>query len=80
MQSNTDRIITFSEANQDFSRAARIADEYGEALFIKNNKLTYKLVNLDLEPDLELSDDEKIDVVAKRILHRYKSAFLELAK
>ena len=28
----------------------------------------------------ELTDDEKIDAVAARILERYKEAFLELAK
>ena len=40
----------------------------------------YKLTNLEVEPDLELTDDEKIDVVARRILIRFKPAFLELAK
>ena len=29
---------------------------------------------------LELTDDEKIDVAAARILERYREAFLELAK
>lgn len=80
MKIDTDQIITITEANQNFSRAVRIADEYGEALVFKNNRLKYKLVNLELEPDIELSDDEKIDIVAKRILQRYKPAFLELAK
>ena len=38
------------------------------------------------EPDIEsdkfneMSDDEKIDFAAARILKRYRSAFLELAK
>ena len=30
--------------------------------------------------DLQLTDDEKIDVAAKRILERYRPAFEELAK
>ena len=46
----------------------------------KNNRPKYKLVNLDKEPDLELTDDEKIDIVAARVLARYRAAFLELAK
>ena len=33
-----------------------------------------------LEPFLDLSDDEKIDIVAKRILKKYLPAFMELAK
>ena len=80
MMIDTRQIITVTEANQNFSRATRIVDEYGEAIVFKNNRPKYKLVNLDLEPDLELTDDEKIDVVAMRIMKRYKPAFLELAK
>ena len=77
---DTKQIITVTEANQNFSRAARIADENGSALVFKNNRPKYKLTNLEVEPDLELTDDEKIDVVAHRILLRFKPAFQELAK
>ena len=74
------KIITVTEANQNFSKATRIADVNGDALVFKNNRPKYKIVNLEVEPDLELTDDEKIDIVAKRILTRYKPAFVELAK
>ncbi len=77
---NTRQIITITEANQNFSRAIRIADEHGEALVFKNNRPKYKLVNLEVEPDLELTDDEKIEIVAARIMKRFKPAFMELAK
>ena len=80
MTIDTKQIITVTEVNQNFSRAARIADETGAALVFKNNRPKYKLINLEAEPDLELTDDEKIDVVARRILQRFKPAFLELAK
>ena len=77
---DTKKIITITEANQNFSRVTQIADEYGEVIVYKNNRLCYKLVNLDVNPDLELTDDEKIDVVATRIMKRFKPAFMELAK
>lgn len=77
---DTRQIISVTEANQNFSRATRIADDHGEAIVFKNNRPKYKLVNLDLLPDLELTDDEKIDIVAKRVMKRFKPAFLELAK
>ena len=80
MMIDTKQIITVTEANQNFSKATRIADERGSAIVFKNNKPKYKLVNLEVEPDLELTDDEKIDIVAHRIMQRYKPAFLELAK
>lgn len=80
MMIDSRKIITVTEANQNFSKATRIADMHGDVLVFKNNKPKYKLQNLELEPDLELTDDEKIDIVARRILTRFKPAFLELAK
>ena len=80
MMIDTGQIITVTEANQNFSRATRIADEKGAALVFKNNRPKYKLTNLEVEPDLELTEDEKIDIVARRIMKRFKPAFLELAK
>ena len=80
MMIDSRKIITVTEANQNFSKATRLADMHGDVLVFKNNKPKYKLQNLELEPDLELTDDEKIDIVARRILNRFKPAFLELAK
>ena len=77
---DTAQIITVTEANQNFSKATRIADEKGFAIVFENNRPKYKLTNLEVEPDLQLTDDEKIDVVARRIMARFKPAFLELAK
>lgn len=38
------------------------------------------LIDLETSPVLDLTEDEKIDVVAERILKRFKPAFEELAK
>ena len=40
----------------------------------------YMLIDLENSPIIDMSDDEKIDFVAARILKKYKPAFLELAK
>ncbi|MBR6108159.1 MAG: type II toxin-antitoxin system Phd/YefM family antitoxin [Clostridia bacterium] len=73
-------IASMTEANQNFSRIARIADHYGEAVIFKNNKPKYRLIDIERDPVQELTDDEKIDIVAKRILKEYRAAFEELAK
>lgn len=80
MMIDMEQIVTINEANQNFFRAARIADEHGEALLVQGNRPKYKLVNLELEPDLELTDDEKIEIIAARVMKRFKPAFMELAK
>ncbi|MBQ2827260.1 MAG: type II toxin-antitoxin system Phd/YefM family antitoxin [Clostridia bacterium] len=80
MNINTKQIVSISEANQNFSKIARMADKYGELYIFKNNKPQYKLIDIDSDTTIEMSDDEKIDFVAARILNLYRPAFEELAK
>lgn len=80
MTINTDIIVSVTEANQNFSRVTRIADRYGQAVIFKNNKPKYVLYEIESSPIVEMTDDEKIDFVARRILQKHKAAFLELAK
>ena len=80
MQIDTNTIVSVTEANQNFSRVTRIAEKNGQAVNFKNNRPKYLLIDLDDSPMLDLSDDEKIDIVAARILKRFKPAFEELAK
>ena len=80
MKIDTNTIVSVSEANQNFSRVTRIADRNGQAVIFKNNKPKYLLVDIESNPVLDMTDDEKIDVVAARIMERYRPAFMELAK
>lgn len=80
MTIDTNAIVSVSDANQNFSRVTRIAEKNGQAVIFKNNRPKYMLVDLDNSPIIDMTDDEKIDVVAARILKRFKPAFLELAK
>lgn len=80
MTIDTKTIVSVTEANQNFSRVTRIAEKNGQVVIFKNNKPEYMLVDLDVSPMIDMTDDEKIDVVAARILKKYKPAFMELAK
>lgn len=80
MMINTNAIFSASEANQNFSRVTRIADAQGQAVIFKNNKPKYLLVDIESTPYFDMTDDEKIDVIAARILKKFKPAFEELAK
>ncbi len=80
MQIDTNTIISVTEANQNFSRVTRIAEKNGRAVIFKNNRPKYMLIDLENAPILDLTEDEKIDVVAARVLKRFKPAFEELAK
>ena len=81
MYINTDTIFSMTQANQNFSAIARAADRNGEAVVFKNNRPKYLVVNMEKSDLLlDLTDDEKIDIVARRILNKYIGAFRELAK
>lgn len=80
MTIDTNTIITVTEANQNFTRATRIAEKSGQAVIFNNNRPPYLLIDLETSPVIDLTDDERIDVVAARILKRFKPAFEELAK
>lgn len=81
MYINTDAIFSMTQANQNFSSVARTVDKKGEAVVFKNNKPKYLIVDMEAnDAFLNLSDDEKIDIVAARVLKRYLPAFKELAK
>ena len=80
MTINTNSIISVSEANQNFSRATRMAEKNGQVVIFKNNKPKYILLDIESNPPIEMTDDEKIDFVAARILKKYRKAFEELAK
>ena len=80
MKIETAQIVSISEANQNFSRVSRMAEKHGEIYIFKNNKPKYKLVDIEQDTSLEMSDEERIDFVAARVLRRYRAAFLELAK
>ena len=80
MNIDTNTIVSVTEANQNFSRVTRIAEKYGQAIIFKNNRPKYLVIDMDSSPILDLTEDEKIDIVAARVLKRFKPAFLELAK
>ncbi len=80
MNINTNSIVSMTEANQNFSKVAKVAERDGEAVIFKNNKPKFILIDVESNPYIELSDDEKIDIVAARILKKFKPAFMELAK
>ena len=81
MYIDTNTIYSMTQANQNFSQVAKTAEEKGEAIIFKNNKPKYIVIDIEKNGSLlELSEDEKIDIIAKRILEKYLPAFKEPAK
>lgn len=78
MKTNTENLISITDANQNFSKVCREVDNLGNVIILKNNKPKYYIC--DINEVLQLTDEEKILIVAKRILNQHSRAFKELAK
>ncbi len=80
MNANLKNLVSISEANQNFSKVARMVDENGAAVILKNNVPRYVLIDYGkLQVDAE-ADNEKLEDVATRLLQKHRKAFEELAK
>ena len=59
---------------------AKLAEKKGRVVVFKNNRPKLLVIDLDTEPQIEMSEDEKIRFVAERILREHRAAFEELAR
>lgn len=80
MNININNLVSISEANQNFSKVARMVDENGAAVILKNNKPRYVLIEYSQLEKEEIVDDIEVEDVAKNILSKHMRAFEELAK
>ncbi|EFM39665.1 prevent-host-death family protein [[Eubacterium] yurii subsp. margaretiae ATCC 43715] len=71
MNINTNTLVSISEANQNFSKVARLVDKYGSAVILKNNSPKYIILEFPNEELLSLSN---------KYLGKNKKVYEELAK
>ena len=77
---NTDNLVSITEANQNFSRVARMVDENGVAVILKNNVPRYVLMEFSQVEDEQQAKDEDILEISKRLIAKNKQAYEVLAK
>ena len=80
MNVNIENLVSISEANQNFSKVARLVDEKGAAVILKNNAPRYVLMDYSLINQNRLADDEDVEAIAFRILDKHIESIKELAK
>ena len=77
---NTDNLVSITEANQNFSRVARMVDENGAAVILKNNVPRYVLMEFSQVEDEQQAKDEDILEISKRLIAKNTQAYEVLAK
>ena len=80
MNINTDNLVSITEANQNFSRVARMVDEKGSVVILKNNSPRYLLMEFgSAEQEQEASDEDVLEV-SKRLIAKNRRAYEMLSK
>jgi antitoxin Phd len=67
MNINTKNLVSITEANQNFSRVARMVDESGAVVILKNNTPRYLLIEFGRAEAEQLASDEDVLGVTQRI-------------
>ena len=80
MTINTKNIVSITEANQNFSRVARLVDENGAAVILKNNVPRYLVVEFSQAEQEQQTDEESLQAISNRLIRKNRKAYEELAK
>ncbi len=80
MNVNTENLVSITEANQNFSRVARIVDEKGSVVILKNNSPRYLLIEFNQAQKEQSASDEDILALSKRLIEKNREAYEVLAK
>lgn len=78
IDSNT--MISITEANQNFSKVARLVDEHGTAVILKNNVPRYLVIDFGRAERDSVAPDEDIMSISKRLIEQNRNAYEVLAK
>jgi len=80
MMINTNNVVSVTEANQNFSRVARMVDEHGSVIILKNNVPRYLLIEFSQAEMEQTMPDEDVMAISSRIIEKNKLAYDVLAK
>ncbi len=83
MTVDTNALVSITEANQNFSKIARMVDEYGQVIIMKNNSPKYVLTEFDLADNTENEEsvsDEELKKMSEDIMKKNHKVYEELAK
>ena len=79
MKVSTNNMVSITEANQNFSRIARMVDEQGPVVILKNNTPKYLIIEFS-SVDNEYAPDEDVLNISKDLMKKNRAAYEVLAK
>lgn len=80
MTIDTNTMVSITEANQNFSKVARLVDEHGTVVILKNNVPRYLVIDFSkAESESEAADEDVLNI-SNRLLAKNKEAYEVLAR
>ena len=80
MTIDTNTLVSITEANQNFSKVARLVDERGSAVILKNNVPRYLVIDFSKVDQDAAASDEDVLSISKKLLEQNKEAYEVLVK
>lgn len=80
MNVNTNNLVSITEANQNFSKVARLVDENGPVVILKNNVPKYVVIEFNQVATEQIAGDEDVKTLSKRLMEKNRKAYEVLAK
>ena len=80
MTIDTNTMVSITEANQNFSKVARLVDEHGPAVILKNNVPRYLVIDFSKADNDTVASSEDVLSISKRLIEKNREAYEVLAK
>ena len=80
MNIDTKTIVPISIANQNFSKVAKLVDQFGSAVIMKNNTPRYIIYEFNQADSMQKVSDDDVISVSKKLMQRNKHVYEELSK
>jgi antitoxin Phd len=80
MTINTNTMVSITEANQNFSKVARLVDEHGTAVILKNNVPRYLVIDFSKADKDVVASNEDVLSISQKLIEKNKESYEVLAK
>ena len=80
MHIDTKVLVPMTEANQNFSKVARLVDESGMAVILKNNKPRYMVLDFSEYDKIYNTQNKQFNNIADSVIKENMEALQELSK
>ena len=80
MMIDTSALVSMTQANQNFSQVAKLVDQRGAVVVLKNNAPRYLIIDFSQAEAMQTASDEDLLAVSSRLIEKNRAAYEALAK